>query len=93
MKNGIRSVLFLPLAFLAFMPNPSVARSTIQAGPAELDAVFQEGRAAFYKELRLACGLQPQKYLLRPSSLARIEDAETKIAGAVLIRLQRVYVP
>jgi len=90
-KNGLRRVLFLALAFLTFMPNPSVARSTIQSGPSELDAVFQEGRAAFYKELRLACGLQPKKYLLLPSNLARIEEAENKIAGLYENLMNIVY--
>ncbi len=91
MMNGLRRALILALVSLAFMLNPGVARSATQAGPAELDAAFQEGRAAFYKELRLACGLHPQKYLLGPSSLARIEEAETKIAGLYENLMNIVY--
>jgi len=46
---------------------------------AGLDAIFQEGKKEFFKELRYKFGLHPLKFSLVLESIQRIENAETEI--------------
>ena len=53
----------------------------LPAPPADADEVFSDGQGVFYRQLRLALGLHPEKMRLLPAEIDRIERGADGVPG------------